>query len=122
MILLDFHFDLSNVSIDNIILSAIGYLIVFSSLVMLFTVFNNLPKLINLKIRQRLRRQGKHVAENEELHVTGEVNAAISAALYLYYNEIHDKESDVITIKRISKTYSPWSSKIYGLSSFRKLK
>ena len=119
---MEISFDLTNVSIENLILSGIGYLIVFSALVMLFLVFNNLPKLINLKIRQTLRRQGKHVAEDEELHVSGEVNAAISAALHLYYNELHDKESDVITIKRISKTYSPWSSKIYGLSNFRRVK
>jgi Na+-transporting methylmalonyl-CoA/oxaloacetate decarboxylase gamma subunit len=45
----------------------------------------------------------------------GEINAAIATALYLYSNELHDQENPVITMIRVSKTYSPWSSKIYGL-------
>jgi hypothetical protein len=45
----------------------------------------------------------------------GEPFAAIAAALFLYYTEQHDFENYVLTIKRIEKIYSPWSSKIYGL-------
>jgi hypothetical protein len=45
----------------------------------------------------------------------GEVYAAIAMALYLYSNELHDQENPVITMIRTSKTYSPWSSKIYSL-------
>ena len=47
--------------------------------------------------------------------LSGEVNAAIAMALYLYSSEIHDQEDPVITMVRVSRTYSPWSSKIYGL-------
>ena len=47
--------------------------------------------------------------------LSGEVVAAIVMALYLYTNEIHDQEDPVITMVRVSRTYSPWSSKIYGL-------
>jgi len=53
--------------------------------------------------------------------MTGEVNAAISMAIYLCMSERHDKESGKITAKKLSKRYSPWSSKIYtvqgGLNS-----
>ena len=41
--------------------------------------------------------------------------AAIAAAIYLYFQEQHDFEKFALTIKRIDKIYSPWSSKIYGL-------
>ena len=47
--------------------------------------------------------------------ISGEVNAAIAMALFLYSSEIHDQENPVITMIRVSRTYSPWSSKIYGL-------
>lgn len=47
--------------------------------------------------------------------LSGEVNAAIAMALYLYSSEIHDQENPVLTMIRVSRTYSPWSSKIYGL-------
>ncbi len=46
---------------------------------------------------------------------SGEIHAAIAMALYLYRNELHDQENPVITMIRTSKTYSPWSSKIYHL-------
>jgi hypothetical protein len=42
---------------------------------------------------------------------------AIAMALHLFYDEVHDTESNVITIKRIERRYSPWSSKIYGISN-----
>ncbi|MDP4239428.1 MAG: hypothetical protein Q8904_08170 [Bacteroidota bacterium] len=43
---------------------------------------------------------------------------AIAMALHLYYGEVHDNESNVITIKRIERRYSPWSSKIYGTNNY----
>ena len=47
------------------------------------------------------------------VELSGEVNAAISMALYLHFNQYHDEESKEMTIKRESRLYSPWSSKIY---------
>ncbi len=47
--------------------------------------------------------------------VSGEVMAAISMALYELTNDAHDVENTVLTIARTRRTYSPWSSKIYGL-------
>jgi hypothetical protein len=44
---------------------------------------------------------------------------AIAMALHLFYDEVHDNESNVITIKRIERRYSPWSSKIYGVINNR---
>lgn len=49
---------------------------------------------------------------------TGDI-AAIAMALHLFYDEVHDNESNVITIKRIERRYSPWSSKIYGVINNR---
>ena len=47
--------------------------------------------------------------------MTGEENAAIAAALYLFFSELHDQEKYVMTIKKVSRTYSPWSSKFYNI-------
>lgn len=47
---------------------------------------------------------------------TGDI-VAIAMALHLFYDEVHDNESNVITIKRIERRYSPWSSKIYGINN-----
>ena len=44
-----------------------------------------------------------------------EICAAISIALYLNMSEVHDYEKTILTIDKIGRTYSPWSSKIYSM-------
>jgi len=46
------------------------------------------------------------------------VNAAISMAIYLFLDEIHDQESGKITIKKVSKRYSPWSAHAAKMNSY----
>lgn len=55
----------------------------------------------------------KHVVHGQ-LHE--EEIAAIVTALQLYRSDLHDRESDVITIQSIKRVYSPWNSKIHGLT------
>ena len=98
---------------DGLIITFVGYLMVFLSLLLLSFVFSILPKLLNFQTRRELKRKGKaHLLNTKELEISGEVNAAISTAIFLYFNEQHDQEDPVITIKRVSKNYTPWSSKI----------
>lgn len=47
-------------------------------------------------------------------HDSGEEIAAISLALHEHFNQ-HDQESFLLTVKKMKRAYSPWSSKIYGL-------
>ena len=51
--------------------------------------------------------------------ISGEVNAAISMALHLCMEDEHDEEDMVLTLKKVSKRYSPWSSKIYTVMNLR---
>jgi hypothetical protein len=44
-----------------------------------------------------------------------EVAAAIALALDMHIKDIHDYEKTVLTIQKVMRPYSPWSSKIYGL-------
>ncbi|MCJ7553639.1 MAG: hypothetical protein MUO34_07120, partial [Ignavibacteriaceae bacterium] len=67
---------------------------------------------------KKLIQKGQVEDSKKESELTGEINAAIAAALYLYSQELHDHESTVLTINRVSRTYSPWSSKIYGLRQY----
>jgi Na+-transporting methylmalonyl-CoA/oxaloacetate decarboxylase gamma subunit len=77
-------------------------------------------KMINSYTLGRQKKSKKATAAlegktTEHKEISGEVFAAISAALYFYETEQHDYESTVLTINRAAKNYSPWSSKIYGL-------
>ncbi|MGD9995276.1 MAG: OadG family protein [Salinivirgaceae bacterium] len=94
----------------------VGYIIVFMALVVLIVIFTTIPRIINMKVRTELRRKGKEVTNQpDELSVGGDISAAISMALHLYLNDMHDEETNVITISRIQRRYSPWSSKIYNI-------
>ncbi len=54
------------------------------------------------------------LSEQEE-EITDDIVAAIAASVQVYL-DLYDKDSDyVLTIKRVQRPYSPWSSKIYGL-------
>ena len=44
-----------------------------------------------------------------------QIAAAIGLALHLYMAHVREYEKAVVTIQKIMKPYSPWSSKIYGL-------
>jgi glutaconyl-CoA/methylmalonyl-CoA decarboxylase subunit delta len=104
------------VILDGLLISIVGYLVVLSTLALLYYVFNNLPRLLHLPVRAKLRKQGHEVKKVEDLAIPGDVGAAIAAALFMYFNEMHDEEQTTMTIKKVSKTYSPWSSKIFGVS------
>jgi glutaconyl-CoA/methylmalonyl-CoA decarboxylase subunit delta len=115
------NFDFSAIDGFALTVTLVGYGIVFTALVFMYFVYTMIPKVINMNIRQKLRKQGKHKeAEVESFEMPGEVSAAISMALHLYFNEMHDEESNVMTIKKVSKRYSPWSSKIYGLNTYKR--
>jgi len=99
-------------------LSIIGYFIVLIALLFLFIIYSIIPKIIRFITKQYLRRKIAHAHENDDSNeeaISGEVTAAISAALYIFLNEQHDDESGKMTIKEVSRRYSPWSSKIYGM-------
>ncbi|MFZ1279483.1 MAG: OadG family protein [Ignavibacteriaceae bacterium] len=99
-------------------MTVIGYVVVFIALLLLYIIFFNLTKVLQINVKKLLRREGKAIEIKEDLSISGEVNAAIAMALHLYYSEMHDKEDTVLTINQTSRTYSPWSSKIYGLRQF----
>ena len=65
------------------------------------------------------RRQAAATA-NKSAVVPGQIHdeeiAAIATALKLYRSALHDRESEVLTILSIKRAYSPWNSKIHGLT------
>lgn len=111
--------NLLNVTSGTWTITLIGWAIVFLALVLMVLIFTLVPKIHTYCTERKLRKQGKIKKDEvfEASNVSGEENAAIAMAIYMYMNEQHDEESGVITIKRIQRRYSPWSSKIYGLNN-----
>ena len=104
------------------IITVVGYGVVFIALVLLVFCFQSLPKILRMGMSRAEKVKNYKASRSgsapEEKYLSGEVSAAIGMALTLYFKEQHDEESGVLTIKRVSRTYSPWSSKIYGVNNF----
>ena len=107
---------IANITSEGLTIAIVGYLIIFTALILLSILFLYMPKIINLpkKLRQKKSQDSRDTSKEED--ISGEVNAAIATALYLYFNELHDEESRIMTIQKVSRRYSPWSSKIYNVS------
>ena len=94
-----------------------GLLIVFSALVILALFFNfGLPVMLYIYkvITKRKDKKFSEIKVEADRTFTGEIAAAIGAGVHMYMSEHHDIESAILTIKQVKKSYSPWSSKIYG--------
>ncbi|MCL1821209.1 MAG: OadG family protein [Prolixibacteraceae bacterium] len=105
--------------------SLIGLVVVFVGLVLLIFAFNFTAYLSVRSSKKRMERQNtttsKPVSSISPSEIPASEIAAISMALHLYFNDTHDEESNIITIKRIERRYSPWNSKLYGMNNdFRK--
>ncbi|MBA4407021.1 hypothetical protein C0389_07085 [bacterium] len=97
----------------------IGMAVVFLSLLLLYLLFFNISKGLNARIKRSLRRSSKDSTDTKiSVEASAEVNAAIATAIHFYFSEMHDNESAVLTINKVARTYSPWSSKIYGIKQF----
>ncbi len=85
----------------------IGFSLVIVMLVVLVYVMKGYGSLFKMH-RQK--------APEAKVHMSDEVVVAIATALKLYESDLHDRESEIITINRIARAYSPWNSKLYGLT------
>ncbi|UMB59967.1 OadG family protein [Lutibacter sp. A80] len=97
-----------------------GLLIVFSALVILAMFFKyGLPLLLYVYkiITKGKDKKISEIKVEADKDFTGEIAAAIGASIHMYLGEQHDHESGILTIKQVKKTYSPWSSKIYGMQN-----
>ena len=100
----------------GLIIAIVGMSVVFAALVVLSLIFNQIPKLLKIQMRKKFKKTGNDKLGGECCaDISGDTNAAIALALHLYMNELHDMESNIVTIEKVSRRYSPWSSKIYGL-------
>lgn len=93
--------------------------IVFSALLVLCLSFLAISK-IGARVARRNKMEA-HGIDHAELprdqrpdSDSGEVIAAIGLALRDHL-EAHDQESTILTINKVRRSYSPWSSKIYGM-------
>ena len=99
--------------------------VVFFGLILLYICFRAIGKFA-VMLRRRKAMEAKDItckveAKEKKLgEAPGEVIAAISLAMHEMQSDVHDVEDTVLTITRVKRSYSPWSSKIYTLRELPK--
>lgn len=98
-------------------IATVGYIIVFMALIALVCIFIFIPKMIQAAVKKQLNPKTGKPEPVKEAKMDANINVAIAMGLHMYLNELHDEESNIITIRNAQKQYSPWSSKIYGVTN-----
>lgn len=101
-------------------MAIIAMSVVFIGLILLYISFKIVGNIaVKLGKKNAMKATGitdKAEAKEKKLgHHSGEETAAIAMALHEYLNDAHDIEDMVLTINKVKRSYSPWSSKIYTL-------
>ena len=105
-------------------MSIMAMLLVFFGLLSLYISFYFIGK-SSVAISRRRAMKSKSITNEQEAkekklgEAPGEVFAAIAMAMHEAVN-MHDEEDTVLTINRVRRSYSPWSSKIYTLREIPK--
>ena len=109
------NIDWSVVSKEGLIINSVVTIIAIAVLIFLYKLFAWIYTKISPNIMKRMKREGKLFGkESNSPMIPADHSAAIALALYLN-NELHDEESNILTIERVSRIYSPWSSKYYNM-------
>ena len=96
--------------------------VVFCGLLVLFISFRLVGN-FSVRMSKRNAMKAQHVTDSKAAsklnlgEASGEVIAAIAMALHEEQGGDHDVEETILTISRVKRSYSPWSSKIYTLRS-----
>ena len=107
---------------EMLLMAGIGFALVFLVLVLLIFIMKGMGWAFTRQKKAakvaKAAATGAPVADDDdhEAITDQEIAAAIITALKLYKSNLHDQESEMITIHRIARAYSPWSSKIHGLT------
>lgn len=117
-------FILVAVQVKGWIVTVAGFLIVVFALCILYFIFTWISKCVNFNWRKLFNKNAvdkipaSTTRKGTALDTNDDIIIAIGLALSMS-SEVHDNESDEITITRIQRRYSPWSSKIYGLNKLK---
>ena len=102
---------------EMLLMTAIGFSVVFVVLVLLIFIMKIMGFVFTRQKKAKtVATKGATAAEEHDAISDQEIAAAIITALKLYKSNLHDQESEILTINRITRAYSPWSSKIHGLT------
>lgn len=100
------------------VLTITAMLVVFSALIGLYLFFKLSGNIATNISKKKIAKSGIPSTVSSQEDLSGEILAAISAAIYELKEDQHDIESTILTIRQVKRNYSPWNAK---WKSLRKL-
>ena len=100
-----------------------GFCIVITALVILFLIFTGFSKLVNHDFKKAKKENKVTETPNTSTAAGWKVDEDLAVVIGLALalsKDVHDEESGFVTIQRVERRYSPWSSKIYGLNGLNR--
>lgn len=109
----------------GIIVTVISFTIVFFALILVVLVIigstKSLKKIDDMKIaKENANIESENIENIDSDDLSDDQYAAIAAAIYIYESELHDEENAILTINKVAKVYSPWSSKLYNMNQYKR--
>ena len=101
---------------EMLLMAGIGFLIVLLVLTLLIFIMRGMGWVFTRERKPRVAATPASEPASDHAISDQELVAAIATALKLYKSDLHDRESETLTINRITRAYSPWNSKIHGLT------
>ena len=98
--------------------------VVFLVLIFLAIIFTQYGKmLMNIQKKRAVKASAATTPDSKtqaasSVDVSGEVYAAIAAAVHLYHDELHDEENTIITIQKVERSWTPWNAKYYNMNQY----
>jgi Na+-transporting methylmalonyl-CoA/oxaloacetate decarboxylase gamma subunit len=105
---------------DGGLLTLTSMLVVFLGLIALYFFFKISGNIAKSMSQRQVAKSGTLSAVRSHSHLSGEVLAAISAAIYELKEDQHDIESTILTINQVKRNYSPWNAKRQSLRELPK--
>ena len=105
-------------------LSAASVAVVFLVLIFLAIIFTQYGKmLMNIQKKRAVKAAAATTPAAttqaaSSVDVSGDVYAAIAAAIHLYNDELHDEENTIITIQKVERAWTPWNAKYYNMNQY----
>ena len=97
------------------LLTITSMLVVFFGLIALYFFFKLSGNIAKSMTQKKVAQSGTLSAARSHSHLSGEVLAAIAAAIHELKEDQHDIESTILTIHQVKRNFSPWSTKRQSL-------
>ncbi|MDD4460099.1 MAG: OadG family transporter subunit [Proteiniphilum sp.] len=97
------------------LLTITSMMVVFFGLIALYFFFKFSGIIAKSMSQKKVAQSGTLSAARSHSHLSGEVLAAIAAAIHELKEDQHDIESTILTIHQVKRNFSPWSTKRQSL-------